>query len=766
MGRRRRRAITEQDARVILAVAAASGGVAALAGCSPTGEGAIDVVLAALVGVVVPWASARAIWWSLLGASALAVVFSGLSLPSLAAAIAAFGCAAWVATHRASASPLRALAGACLVQSALRFGWQPSFGVDALAAVVCMGVPSISGVMRRPRGVRRRVVLVVASCGGFVIVGLVGLAVAGLRAQQPATDGYRALLLGLEKVGSGEPAEAASALRSAASDLRSADAALASVWAQPSRLLPVVAPNRLAASTLLVDASLAASAAADALELVDLDQLQIVNGVVDVGAVAVLSEPLKRLEATITELQQRIDEVDSPWLLPAITERLEGARRRADKVATQARGTASIARVAPALLGAEGDRRYLMAFVSPGESRGTSGVMGNWAELAVSDGRISLVETGRTSELSQRFAAAGPFFLSGMEPGFLDRYGDVGAGAEGSPVDHRYWSNVTMSPHMPLVGAQMAQMYEHATGRRIDGVFVLDPAAIAALLQVTGPVDLPESGVTLDAATAERFLLVDQYANGGLEREDLLAEATQATIDRLLSSNLPGPQVIAARLGPVAVSGHLSAYATRSAEQAAIELVGIDAGLPALAGRDGIGLTLDNAAGNKIDSFLNVDVQYRAVVDEGSGSTEATATVTIRNTAPSSGYPDYVIGNLLDLPRGTARFHLGLLTALDFESAELDGSRVGLSRSEERGWNVLARTIDIPAGATTVLSVRLRGTVTAGPSSLVVRPPALARPVQWDIAVENSGGGLRFDQVGRIERRSVLGESGLAAYRS
>lgn len=765
MSRRRRRAITEQDARVILAISAASGGVAALAGCAPTGEGAVDVVLAALVGAAVPWASARAVWWSLLAAASLAVPFAGLSLPSFAGALTAFGCAAWVATHRASASPLRAFAGACLAQSALRFGWHPSFGIDALAAAVCMGGPAISGVMRRPRRVRRRVALAIASLGGFVLIGLIGLVVAALRAQHPASDGYRAMLLGLEQVGRGKPAEAASALRTAASELRTAEDALTSAWVQPSRLVPLMAPNRLAASTLLADASVAASAAADALELVDLDQLRIVDGVVDVGAIAVLSGPLDRLEATIAELQGRLDEVDSPWLLPAVTERLDRARQRADKVATQARGTAAIARVAPAVLGAEGERRYLLAFVSPGESRGTAGVMGNWAELKVDDGRISLVESGRTSELAQRFAEAGPFFLAGMESGFYDRYGDVGAGGQGSPVDYRYWSNVTMSPHMPLVGAQMAQMYEHATRHRIDGVFVFDPAAIAALLQVTGPVELPESGVTLEAATAERFLLVDQYSNVGAAREDLLAEATRSTIDRLLTSALPGPQVIAARLGPVSVSGHLSAFATRSDEQAALELVGMDAGLPRLDGRNGIGLALDNAAGNKIDSFLKVGVQYRAVFDEGSGAVEATATVTIQNTAPPTGYPDYVIGNLVDLPRGTARLHLRLLTGLAFESAELDGAAVGLSRFEEQGWNLVGRTIEIPAGATTVLSVRLRGTAEAGAASLVLRPPALARPVQWDISVESSSGAIRFDHVGRVDRRSVLSESGLAAYR-
>jgi len=763
MGRRRRRAITQQDAMAIAAIAAASGVVAALAGCSPTGEVAIDAFLGGALGAAVSWASARAAWWCLLAASALAVLFSGASLLALLPALVAFAAAARVATHRASASPLRAFAGACLVQSSLRFGWHPAFGVEAVAAAICMGLPAINGVMRRPTRVRRRVAVTLASLGGFVLVGVAGVLIAAAGARQAATDGYRSLLLGLDQIGGGKPTEAAAALRAASTELRAADDALSSAWVQPSRLVPVVAPNRRAAAALLADASEAASAAADALELVDLDQLKVVDGVVDVAAVEVLAEPLHRLEVTITGLRSRIDDVDSPWLLPAVTERLDSARRRADKVAAQARSTAAIARAAPAMLGAEGDRRYLVAFVSPGESRGSVGVMGNWAELAVSDGRITLVENGRTSELAQRFVANGPFVLGGMEPGFHDRYGDVGAGGAGEAVDYRYWSNVTMSPHLPLVGSQMVQMYEHASGRRVDGVFVLDPAAIAALLQVVGPIALPESGVTLEAATAERYLLVDQYANAPLDREDLLSEATRETIDRMLSISLPAPQVIAARLGPAAVSGHLSAYAITPVEQQALELVGMDAGLPVLTGRSGIGLTLDNMAGNKIDSFLEVGVDYRAVVDSHSGAVEATATVTIENTAPANGYPDYVIGNLVGLPIGTAKVRLGVLTSLVFESATVDDGRVGLAIEREQGWSVLSRTLELPAGSTTVISVRLTGG--GGASSLVIRPPVLARPVRWDIAVTDEDGNVRLDHSGRIDRRSVLDGAGLVAYR-
>ena len=60
----------------------------------------------------------------------------------------------------------------------------------------------------------------------------------------------------------------------------------------------------------------------------------------------------------------------------------------------------------------------------------------------------------------------------------------------------KYWSNVTIPADMPSVGDVMAQMYEVSTGRTVDGVFVIDPAGIAGLMDVTGPVELPDIGQT------------------------------------------------------------------------------------------------------------------------------------------------------------------------------------------------------------------------------------------------------------------------------
>ncbi len=736
-----------------------------LANGAPTGVGFLDAALRFAVGALVAWASATAGWRALLGASAAVVVASVTSPLLLLLAVPAVGASAWLATHRTSAPLRRAAIGAAVAQVALRLPLHGYFLLSALVAALVMSTLVVAGVSRRRRDVRRRVVWGAAVLAALWLVAGAGLGVAALSARSATARGYRSLLEALDRAGSGDTAAAADAFERAAADLSDAHRSMQSAWTLPARVAPVLAQNWRAGDVLLDGASTASTAASNALAAVDLDQLRVVNGTIDVNAVAVLAQPLGRLEAAVTELQGDIGRADSVWLFSPIESRLGTARRRVDKVAVQAHGSAAAARLAPELLGATGDRRYLLAFTSPAELRGQSGLMGNWAEVTVRKGRLQLVEHGRTNQLVVGLAERPPLYLAELPPSFLERYGHFGAGGATTPVAPKYWSNVTMSPDMPSVGSQMAQMFERATGRAVDGVFVLDPHALAALVGLTGPVDLADAGVTLTGETTENLLLRGQYDRPESDRELLLDEAITTTIDRLLHSELPGPQVIAAALGPSAQGGHLSAWARRSREEGLLQLVGMDASLPELHGADGLAVVLDNAAGNKIDSFLRLEVGYRATVQQGTGAVDATVTIELRNTAPANGLPDYVISNLVGAPKGTSRTLVSLYTPLDFRSATLDDLPVGLSIGEEQQWSVYTRSVDVAAGTSVTLVVHLRGTVAAGPYRMLVRPQPLADAAVWDIAADVlDGSGMRFK--GTLDRRAVISANGVEAYRA
>jgi hypothetical protein len=764
MSSNRRNTITYNDSIGVAVVAAISAVVAAFAEASPTGATVPDVVVLGAFAALITWLGASAPWWALMGGAAIAVVgaMSGPFVWILVATIA-FTASAWIGWDRANFPIVRATIAALVVQVSLRLEWNNFFMFSGLLATAAMGLIAVTGFQRRRKFVRRRIMWGALGVTAFAAIAVAGVGVAAIQARETARDGYLGLLDGLEFVQRGDVAEASTTLLDASADLADAESTLGGPLTQLARFVPGVAQNRNLGADVLADAAEAAESASTTLQFVNLDQLTVSNGVVDVNALAVLEAPLTDLADTINELNDTLVANDSQWLIPPIRSRLDTGLRRADQAAHQATATAAFARLGPDLLGVDGERRYLLAFVNNAEARGTSGLMGNWSEITVTDGRLEVTANGRTNDLES--TALYDFDLD-VSDDYLERYRAYGAGHNGGTA-RKYWSNVTIPADMPSVGSVMAQMYEAVTDRPLDGVFVIDPAGVAGLLDVTGPVELPEIGQTINAGNAQRFLTVDQYEFAEDEREDLLTDVTDATVDNVLSSTLPPPQEMAPALAPAVLNGHISGWAARPAEQELLELIGMDASLPRITedGTDAIAAVNINRNANKIDSFLVRTIDYRPVVNEDNGNASATLTVSLHNTAPTSGFEDYVIGNRVDLPVGTNRTILDISTRLNVITAEIDGEAVPPYTLTELGYNVHTSVLEIPPGETVEVTLELEGNLGAGDYELVFRPQPLPTPDTLVVDARTSGGDQIFEYDGVVERRSVLSADGVRAWR-
>lgn len=664
---------------------------------------------------------------------------------------------------------LRAGIGAVVVQVVLRFELDTFFGASALMATGILGLIVITGVRRRRRFVRRRVLWGGLGLVAAAILAVLALALQGVQQRESIAQGYQLMLKALDHLESGDVRGAQGAIEEASHELDGAADRLNGLAGQPSRLVPIAAQNRVVAVDLLGRVSILAGEVADALAVVDLDRLQVVDGSVEIEAVKVLAEPLAQVEAAVTALRSELDAADSPWLVGPVRRRLAVVRDQAERVTPQIRGLTALAREGPAMLGADGSRRYLFAFVNPAEARAQSGLMGNWSELVVDQGRVRVARSGRTAELQQALDQ-GEVFVEERDE-FFARYRTFGAGQPpDEPVAGDLWANITMTPDMPTVGRVMAQLYEVSTGHRIDGVFVLTPAGIAALLGVSGPIEVDGLDFQLTAQNVEQFLLVDQYEFVEEEREDLLEAVTSAAIDRVLSTTLLPPHRMAAVASDAVLHGHIAAWAVRPEEQGLLELVGMDAALPAVgAGAwtgDAVAVVNDNANPNKIDTFLERSVHYRAVVDETTGAITVEARVELTNTAPTSGLVDYVIGNRHGLSPGSNRTALSVLSPHRLVEYRLDGQQRDPWVMPELGWNTATLFIDIPPGATVTAELKYRGQVAAGPYRLLVRPQPLPNADAMVIEVVSSNGSVIIDRAGPILRRSVVTADGVQAWRS
>lgn len=711
------------------AVAAVLGGVAGLIvvalGARPTGDLIVDVALTSACTALVGWAAWRLPWWvhALVAAVTIALAGSlwGAAAGTVAAVIA-------IAAHVGRPAP-PTWAASSLAVSLVALGELRDLGVHGSSATVAVGIGCtvlVAGLATRDRAERRVGLVVVATGGALLLIALLGLAIAGLAARGDLRAGDAAARRGLALVESGEFDGARREFATAAAHLRSADLDLRAPWAQLSRLVPVASQHRAAVG----DVAHAAAAASRTLEAelgaVDLDLLAVTDGRIDVSNVQALREPLDRVTAAIGRLDANVAAADDVWLLGRVRDRLTGLRSDLAEQLELARRASGALDVAPRLLGAEGERRYLVMFTSPAEARGQGGFMGNFAELTIDDGRIEMTRFGRHHDLSRTAAATARLLNAPAD--WLARYGPFGftTGPNGT-VGDAPWANITMSPHFPSTAAVAAELYPQSGGRSVDGVLSIDVFALEAIVGLVGPIEI--NGVTqpLDGSNTASFLLVDQYRLADDEtRVDLLETVARATLDRLLGASSPAPLELGRALRPFVDSGRLAAWASHADEQDVFADVGIDGALFSGAnGVDGaIAVTVVNASGNKIDTFLAREYVVRRMSEGRIG-----LRITLRNE-PLLQLPDYVVDNLVGLPRGWSRLYVTVHTDLDLLAAEDSSGPIGLQRSTDAGYSAYSTFVEIAPGDELVTHLTL---AVDDPSTTVrVDPQPLVVPETWN----------------------------------
>jgi hypothetical protein len=176
-------------------------------------------------------------------------------------------------------------------------------------------------------------------------------------------------------------------------------------------------------------------------------------------------------------------------------------------------------------LGTSGPRRYLVLAQDPAELRPTGGFIGT----------VGVVEFDRGRIVERRFQGVdtldGRAGLPHVEPP---------APLAGHLLGDESWrlADANWSPDFPTAARQSLELYELETGdRSIDGVVALTTYAIDALLEVTGPVEVPGYGVTVRAGETTLTGLQQTrspLAPGG-DRKAFLDEFAGVVIDRLMT---------------------------------------------------------------------------------------------------------------------------------------------------------------------------------------------------------------------------------------
>ena len=719
-------------------LAAAVGG--ALTAVEPTGNRVADRLLAAgLVALAAAAGSTAGRWTWFVAAGAAVALAAGW------VAVAAGGLAlviAFVATRPVRPAPFVGAVVGGLSAVGLLHGAHVWFhGGSALVAAAAVTPMLVSGYRSAGRATRRRTRLaaVLATVAVVAVAGLYGVLLA--QSRRDIERGMQRLDEGMAAARDGDDARAEELLGDAVEAFGAVEERLGGLWAEPAEALPVMGHNARAIQAMASSAAELSRQGEEAAAKADVDQITVDGGRLDLERVRALEEPLVDVASALERAAARMDAVDSAWLAAPVVERVDRVQHEVADAQPDARLAADAVRVVPAIFGGDGESRWLVAFTTPVEARGRTGFMGNYAELTAIDGDVDMPRFGRILELELGGTPSPQRTLSGPAD-FIARWGRYQPSAT--------WRNLTMSPDFPSVGQVMTELYPQSGGRPVDGVIAIDPIALAALLEFTGPVEVPGVAEPLTAENAAEFMLFEQYVElpDSGERVDVLENLARTVFDHLTSGELPAPGVVADVLGPAVRDGHIQLYSSHPEQQRLFTEIDADGALPTVDG-DFLAVVNSNATGNKIDRFLSRDIDYRATWDPASGEVAATLSVSLVNDAPSAGLPEYILGNALDeegedLPPGTNRTHLSLYSPFLLEGADLDGQPLAISAEVERDRYAYSLFLDIPPeGGARVVTLRLRGTIPVDGDGyrLDVAGQPLVTPDDVRVTVESTGGG-------------------------
>lgn len=479
----------------------------------------------------------------------------------------------------------------------------------------------------------------------------------------------------------------------------------------PLRVLPVVGRQIRAASRQ-------AAGVADGLEVAQRvgEELQVL--LPDLGAGPQRVEALRRAGEVAAAGRRELLDIDfGPG--HALVGPIASARAEIDEARDQAEDALTRAEAVGAGLAEffEGPSDYLLLAANNAQMQNGQGMFLSAGLLHVEDGSLELADMEPTSALPR------PSTPVPLDPDLEGRWGWL------DPNDD--FRHLGLSHRFPVTASTAAQLWEAAGRPAVDGVLMVDPFLLRALMSATGPLDLPERELTED--TIVTYVLHDQYRGyltsqgdtsfGELRRDRLeeLAEQAVADLDELdaIESAFVERLMVAAR------GRHLMAWSSDPTTQAGWEAAAVDGQI----GPDSVLLSIINRSGNKLDWFLRSEAHLEVTeVDDGF---DAVLRVTVENRAPAEGEPAYVVGPYPGSGLAAGEY-LGLVT-LDLPQGATGSRFDGVDELAVAGADGPNRTIAawvrLARGASTELVARFH--LPPGTEALRVEPGARARPTAW-----------------------------------
>ena len=458
-------------------------------------------------------------------------------------------------------------------------------------------------------------------------------------------------------------------------------------------------------------------ATVDAVGVVEPTGTGQVSDRINLDGLASVARPMAAAAATTLAIQQHASQLPGSTWLSAVNAKL--ALFRGD-VATLQHATSDLAvagRLLPAQLGADGTRRYFVAFETESEARGLGGLPGAYAILTARHGRLSFSRFGSDTDIGNAHAHVA-----------LGRSFDTAYDSTYAPKD--LFVNSDASPNFPYSAKIWMSMWQDKFHQHLDGAIATDPTALSYLLRTAGAVTLTD-GTTIDASNAVSFFEHDIYVKYPSALDPSINQARkqyQTEAARLVASQIVHQpmQQLAKALPDLreAVDEHRLLVYTRPGPAESYLSQRPSGGLLPRTTRPFVDVTVNNGSAKKVDYYLQRSVTYTR---PSCAAGKATVAVVLTNTAPTSGLPAIVAGERAK-PHTAGYARSDLLVTLygtqgsTVTSTTIDGHTAYIGAGSELGHPLTLTDVSIPAGASRTVVFHLHEPAATGPVIMRSQP--------------------------------------------
>ena len=315
------------------------------------------------------------------------------------------------------------------------------------------------------------------------------------------------------------------------------------------------------------------------------------DGSLPVEAISSLAQPVGDSLGAFTAADRRLTEVDTGGLIGPVRRRFEDFARVV-RDATGPLATADrAARLLPSMLGAEGDRRYLLIFQNNAEARATGGMPGAMSILEAHQGRIQMTRQAMANDFPELDEPVLP--LTAEERAVFG--GQLGV----------FFQDANFTPHFPRSAELMAARWQQQYDERLNGVLSVDPVAMSYLLGAMGP--LTVNGIELTADNVVDELLNQTYLRheDPAAQDEFFRDVSRQVFDSV-SSGVGSPQSLIEALARGAREGRLLVHSFDADEQRGLAGTEVAGELTRSATeRPQVGVFLNDATGSKMSYYLD-----------------------------------------------------------------------------------------------------------------------------------------------------------------